>query len=237
MQPVLLVDFTTHEWTKRWIKSQNYLCFCDAGKIFWKEHTEVEIPWNMSDVRIKYVWNSTEKSFPNLRCTNCFPSSLFLFSLYAGFQCFSFISHSMLYIWNIWDKILFNLDIYIYIFAKFGKMHLGHPQCVIIIPGKEMSLKAWCDWCILGAAQFLHHRLNHLMHCFNVMHCISVMRYISVMHCINVHCINFSAHLIYVQQICVQCAHLYQRLCYGLVQCSTLVHCTRWSILFIWMGR
>ena len=54
-----------------------------------------------------------------------------------------------------------------------------------------MSLKAWCDWCILGAAQFLQHRLNHLMHCI----------YISLKHCINVQSASVCTVSIYIASL------------------------------------
>ena len=55
----------------------NTICVsAKQGRFSRKEHTGVEILWNMSDARIKYVWNSTEKSFPNLHCNDCFLFSL-----------------------------------------------------------------------------------------------------------------------------------------------------------------
>ena len=63
------------QWWQSWPKSQSLPCSFDAGWILWKEHS-AQIPWNMSDVREKYVSNSTGNPFLILDCTNSFPPSL-----------------------------------------------------------------------------------------------------------------------------------------------------------------
>ena len=139
----------------------------------------------MSDVRIKYVWNSTEKSFPNLHCTNCFPFSFLERALFI-LQAFNTVRNTFFnldkYIWVtplwvchhysgkemslkawfdwyilgvhfvIWTKPLDSLwAIYLSIWTNT----LGSPCMSNHYSGKEISLKAWCDWCILGARSFL----------------------------------------------------------------------------------
>ena len=152
-----LMNEPTNDW------KVNTICVsAKQGRFSRKEHTGVEILWNMSDVRIKYVWNSTEKSFPNLHCTDCFPSSL----KRKSFQNCSFFRNKF-----------FTLEKYIWVTLS---------RCVIYIPVKEMSLKAWCDWCILGA-QFPWHRLSHSMHGITLVQpsmCFSM----SASWCIHTHC-------------------------------------------------
>ena len=68
------------QWWQSWPKSQSLPCSFDAGWILWKEHS-AQIPWNMSDVREKYVSNSTGNPFLILDCTNSFPPSLHIFKV------------------------------------------------------------------------------------------------------------------------------------------------------------
>ena len=172
------------QWWQSWPKSQSLPCSFDAGWILWKEHS-AQIPWNMSDVREKYVSNSTGNPFLILDCTNSFPPSLHILKVGRYTLAAIIITEKKmaLKVWCHWLGLsLLCFLFFIFTFLFYFYFIFIFYFCFFF------SLKVWCDWCTLGAQFLSLYRLNYSGQHLPPVECISITLHHSVPLCINAKC-------------------------------------------------